>query len=145
MAKKIITVFGATGNQGASVVNTFLGDSKVNSDWSVRGVTRDVSSDRAKALATKGVEVVAVSCLRPASQIIGSVSLLTIWAIQADVGDKASLVKAMTGASAVFAMTNYWDKADMELEIQQGKNLADAAKVCDYSSSSLIQYIEVVG
>lgn len=25
-------------------------------------------------------------------------------------------------------MTNYWDKADMSLEIQQGKNLADAAK-----------------
>lgn len=35
----------------------------------------------------------------------------------------------MTGASVVFAMTNYWEKMDMQLEIQQGKNLADAAKV----------------
>lgn len=34
----------------------------------------------------------------------------------------------MTGASAVFTMTNYWEKMDMQLEIQQGKNLADAAK-----------------
>lgn len=34
----------------------------------------------------------------------------------------------MKGASAVFAVTNYWDKMDMKLEIQQGKNLADAAK-----------------
>lgn len=24
-------------------------------------------------------------------------------------------------------MTNYWDKMDKELEIQQGKNIADAA------------------
>ncbi|KAJ9149314.1 NmrA-like family protein [Pleurostoma richardsiae] len=105
MAKKIITVFGATGNQGASVVNKFLNDTKVSHDWAIRGVTRDASSDRAKALAAKGVEVVT-----------------------ADLSDKATLVKAMEGASAVFAMTNYWEKADMELEIQQGKNLADAAK-----------------
>lgn len=42
--------------------------------------------------------------------------------------DKSSLVKAMTGASAVFAVTNYWEKMDMKLEIQQGKNLVDAAK-----------------
>lgn len=28
----------------------------------------------------------------------------------------------------MFAVTNYWEKADAELEIQQGKNLADAAK-----------------
>ncbi|KAK7743601.1 hypothetical protein SLS53_004136 [Cytospora paraplurivora] len=48
--------------------------------------------------------------------------------ISADVNDKASLVQAMKGASAVFAVTNYWEKMDMKLEIQQGKNLADAAK-----------------
>lgn len=106
MAKKIITVFGATGNQGASVVNIFLNDPKLNGDWAVRGVTRDASSDRAKALAAKGVDVVG-----------------------GDLDDKTTLVEAMKGASAAFAMTNYWDKADMELEIQQGKNLADAAKV----------------
>lgn len=42
--------------------------------------------------------------------------------------DKASLVKAMTGAHAVFGMTNYWEAMDMQLEIDQGKRLADAAK-----------------
>ena len=26
-------------------------------------------------------------------------------------------------------MTNYWEKMDKELELQQGKNIADAAKV----------------
>ncbi len=34
----------------------------------------------------------------------------------------------MTGATAVYAVTNYWEKMDMQLEIQQGKNLVDAAK-----------------
>lgn len=38
-------------------------------------------------------------------------------------------MKAFQGAYAAFAVTNYWDKMDMELEIQQGKNLADAALV----------------
>lgn len=34
----------------------------------------------------------------------------------------------MNGASAVYAVTNYWEKMDQELEIQQGKNIVDAAK-----------------
>lgn len=41
----------------------------------------------------------------------------------------------------MFTMTNYWEKMDMELEIQQGKNLADAAKeagVNHYIWSSLL-------
>lgn len=59
--KKIITVFGATGNQGGAVVETFLNDPKLNNDWAVRGVTRDVSKDSSKKLAEKGVEVVSVS------------------------------------------------------------------------------------
>lgn len=55
--------------------------------------------------------------------------------------DKQSLLKAMTGASAVFAVTNYWDKLDHNLEYEQGKSLADAAKeagVNHYIWSSLI-------
>lgn len=47
----------------------------------------------------------------------------------------------MKGAYAVFALTNYWDKMDMQVEIQQGKNLADAAKetgVQHYIWSSLL-------
>jgi len=48
--------------------------------------------------------------------------------LQADLNDKASLVKAMSGSYAVYAVTNYWEKADSEREIQQGKNLADAAQ-----------------
>lgn len=36
----------------------------------------------------------------------------------------------MRGSFAVFGVTNYWEQADSDHEIQQGKNLADAAKVC---------------
>lgn len=59
--KKIITVFGATGNQGGAVVDTFLTDPKLKNDWVVRGITRDVNKDSSKKLASKGAEVVSVS------------------------------------------------------------------------------------
>ncbi len=42
--------------------------------------------------------------------------------------DKPSLVKAVTGASAVFAVTNYWEKMDSQHEIKQGKDVVDASK-----------------
>ena len=48
--KKIIVVVGATGNQGGSVVNTFLGLPA----WQVRGITRNASSEAAKKLKEKG-------------------------------------------------------------------------------------------
>ena len=53
-------VFGATGNQGGSVVNSILNDPRASQQYSVRGVTRDPSSAKAKALAAKGVECVKV-------------------------------------------------------------------------------------
>jgi uncharacterized protein YbjT (DUF2867 family) len=59
--KKIITVFGATGGQGGSVVKSILGDAKMKETWTVRGVTRDVSKPSAKALESLGAETVAVS------------------------------------------------------------------------------------
>lgn len=104
-AKRIITVFGATGQQGGGIVKQFLNDPKLKSTWAVRAVTRDVSKDSAKKLASQGAEVVA-----------------------ADINDKATIVKAVAGSDTVFAVTNYWEKLDMKLEEQQGRNIADAAK-----------------
>lgn len=60
-AKKLITVFGATGNQGGSVVQIFLNDPKLKSAWSVRGVSRNASSASAQKLVAQGVEMVSVS------------------------------------------------------------------------------------
>lgn len=64
-SKKIITVFGATGNQGGSVATKFLQDTVLKEQWTVRAVTRDVSKPAAKALAEQGAEVVTVSFAQP--------------------------------------------------------------------------------
>jgi len=42
---------------------------------------------------------------------------------------------ALKDAYAVFAVTNFFESFSKEREIQQGKNVADVAKVCDGSSS----------
>jgi uncharacterized protein YbjT (DUF2867 family) len=59
-SKKIVVVFGATGNQGGSVVKMLLEDPSINSQFEVRGVTRDASKPVAVALAEKGVSFVKV-------------------------------------------------------------------------------------
>lgn len=50
----LITIIGATGLQGGSVVDTALA-----AGYKVRAVTRNNGSEKAKALAARGVEVVA--------------------------------------------------------------------------------------
>lgn len=107
--KKIVVVFGATGNQGGSVVRSILEDPKTANEFKIRGITRDPSMPNAKALEAKGVETVA-----------------------AEINNKDQIKAALNGAYAVFAVTNYWEKMDGPLEEQQGRNIADAAKVCLY-------------
>lgn len=58
---KILTVFGATGNQGGSVINAVLADPALSKEFKIRGITRDKSKPAAKALADRGVEMVVVS------------------------------------------------------------------------------------
>lgn len=55
MSPKLIVVFGATGKQGGSVVDALL---KSAESYSVRAVTRNPNTDKARALAARGVEVV---------------------------------------------------------------------------------------
>jgi hypothetical protein len=43
--------------------------------------------------------------------------------------DEKSLAKAVEGSDVVFGVTNYWEKLDDKLEVRQGKNIVDAAKV----------------
>ena len=57
---KIITVFGATGNHGGSVVRSILADPGVSKEGKIRGITRDASKPAAQKLAEEGVEVIAV-------------------------------------------------------------------------------------
>jgi uncharacterized protein YbjT (DUF2867 family) len=51
-----------------------------------------------------------------------------IFKFQADLDDQASVTKAVEGSYGVFAVTNFWEKASAAIEIQQGKNVADACK-----------------
>lgn len=56
----LITVFGATGNQGGSVIKAILADPVVSKEYKIRGITRDVSKPAAQALGQQGVEVKSV-------------------------------------------------------------------------------------
>lgn len=57
---KTITVFGATGQQGGSVIRTILQDGTLSKAFKIRGVTRDTAKPVAQALEKQGVEVVSV-------------------------------------------------------------------------------------
>lgn len=102
-AKKIITVFGATGAQGGGLARAILQDK--NSEFAVRAVTRDPHSDKAKELAQMGAEVVA-----------------------ADIDDPDSTRKVMEGAYGAFCVTFFWAHFSAEKEMSQAKIMADAAK-----------------
>ena len=101
--KKIIAVIGATGAQGGGLVRAILDDK--NGPFAVRAITRDVNSDKAKALAEAGAEVVA-----------------------ADVDDVKSLTKAFEGAHGAFCVTFFWAHLKPEKELSQARNMAQAAK-----------------
>jgi uncharacterized protein YbjT (DUF2867 family) len=74
-------------------------------EFSLRAITRNPESDRAKALAERGAEVVA-----------------------ADLNDRASLERALGGAYGAFLVTNFWEHFSPEQEKEQVRNLAAAAK-----------------
>lgn len=59
---KLITVFGATGVQGGSVIRAILNDPALSKEFKIRGITRDTSKPAAKELEAQGVELVSV-CL----------------------------------------------------------------------------------
>ena len=101
--KKLITVIGATGAQGGGLVRAILDDP--DGEFRVRAVTRDSSSDKAKALAELGAEVVA-----------------------ADVEDVESLKRVFDGAYGAFCVTFFWEHLSPEKESEQVRNMATAAK-----------------
>lgn len=115
---KLVVIVGITGNQGGSVASTFLNDS----EWRIRGLTRDTQSEVSKNLRNQGIEM-----------------------IQVNLHDPKSLQDAFKGANLVFSVTDFWapffDPANharakeegkpigqiaYELELEQGKNIADA-------------------
>ena len=98
---RTILVIGATGNQGGGLVGHLLS----SKDWRVRGLTRSPESEKAQALAARGVEIVA-----------------------GDMDDVALLDAAMEGAYGVFSVQGQAAEDDPMHEAQQGIAVADAAK-----------------
>ncbi|KAH8663884.1 hypothetical protein BGZ61DRAFT_484937 [Ilyonectria robusta] len=118
---KLFVILGATGNQGGSIASTFLAEP----GWQVRAVTRNTVSPKAQSLAARGAQVV-----------------------HADIDKPETLSAAFEGATAIFAVSDFWglygDPANKnkakpgqplnawagEFETQQLKNVIDAvAKV----------------
>jgi len=119
---KTLVVVGATGSQGRAVINYFQSHEP---SWSIRGLTRNPASDAAVKIARSGVEVV-----------------------KADLNDVASLTTAFECANYIFAYTDFAGiirssevmgkfqagelqapvgAAGYNIELQQGRNIADAA------------------
>lgn len=101
--KKIIAVVGATGAQGGGLVRAIVNDP--DRIFIARALTRDVNSDKARALAKLGAEV-----------------------MSADLDDPAGLKRAFAGAHGVFCLTNFWEHFSPEKEYAQAKSQAEAAK-----------------
>lgn len=101
--KKVIAVLGATGAQGGGMVRSIMADK--SGEFTARALTRNVNSDKAKALKELGAEVVAV-----------------------DVDNFESLKSGFTGAYGVFAVTFFWEHFSAEKETAQAKQIAKAAK-----------------
>ncbi len=101
--KKIITVFGATGAQGGGLVRAILADP--NSEFAVRAVSRDIDSDKAKALADLGAELV-----------------------QADLAHPESVRKAMKGAYGAYCVTFFWAHFSPVQEAAEALVMAESAK-----------------
>ncbi|MDO8834612.1 MAG: NmrA/HSCARG family protein [Vicinamibacterales bacterium] len=101
--KRTIAVVGATGAQGGGLVRAILADPA--GGFSVRAITRDANTDKARALAALGAEVVA-----------------------ANLDDEASLAAAFAGAYGAFCVTAFWEHFSPEREIAQAGNMARAAR-----------------
>lgn len=102
---KLLVVFGATGNQGGSVINSVLDDATLRQEYKIRAVTRDASTAAAQHLLQKDIEVVT-----------------------GNADDTPSVEKALQGAHTVYFLTaTIYDSMLQEREISQGRRIADAA------------------
>ena len=101
--KKVVTVFGATGQQGGSVVRALLEEPD---NFHVRAVTRNPTSPKAQALQAAGCELV-----------------------QAELAQTESLIPILQGADCCFLVTvppQQFAKDAAKIEEQYGMNVANA-------------------
>ena len=100
----ILAVFGATGQQGDSVINYVLNHPDLSQKFRIRAITRTANSEKAKQLKKK------------------------VQVVEADILDRASIEIALTGAHTVFAMTvPDFGPDGFQIEYNSGKTIADLA------------------
>ncbi|KAH8593146.1 hypothetical protein B0O99DRAFT_653520 [Bisporella sp. PMI_857] len=122
MSKKIVLVLGATGTQGGSVANVLLKDTE---RYTTRCLTRNLDSDKAKALIAKGAEMV-----------------------EADLTKPETLPAAFKGVWGVFAVTDFYDTTVLEdpmSEEKQGQNIVEASAAAGYSVDAVIRKAGIPG
>ncbi len=100
---KTIAVVGSTGAQGGGLVRAILDDPK--GTFKVRALTRDGNSEKARTLMSAGAEIVPT-----------------------DIDDAESVRRAFEDAYGVYCVTFYWDHMSPEKELQQARDMAEAAK-----------------
>ncbi|XP_051787221.1 LOW QUALITY PROTEIN: nmrA-like family domain-containing protein 1 [Erpetoichthys calabaricus] len=121
-SKKLITVFGATGAQGKSVVQALLSDGS----FKVRAVTRDPTKPVAQKMVSQGVEVV-----------------------KGDFDKEGDIKAAMQGAYGCFFVTNFIEHQQKDLEVKQSESPLVVMAQFDWVTNSrknngfskLVQYI----
>src|SRR5262249_23725509 len=96
---RIVLVTGATGRQGGSVIRHMH-----PKGWKLRALTRDPDSPAAQKLVCMGIEVV-----------------------KGDLENPVALEPATRGVYGIYSVQDFW-AVGANREVQQGKNLADAAK-----------------
>lgn len=102
---RLLAVFGATGQQGSSVINHVLGDPELSQQYRLRAITRDATSEKAQRLSSRQVEVVS-----------------------ANTSDRHSIETALTGVHTVYIMTvpSFGPDA-VEAEFNAAKTIADVS------------------
>ncbi|KAK7900023.1 hypothetical protein LTR67_003769 [Exophiala xenobiotica] len=106
---KVLAIFGATGQQGGSIVDFVLNDPHLSQEYTIRAITRDPSSPSAQSLKVKKEN---------------------IQVVRGDVTDPSSLTTALKDAHTIFALTAPSFSSGPESRSQEfatGKNIADAA------------------
>ena len=100
----VLAVFGATGQQGDSVINHVLNDPELSQKFQIRAITRTANSEKAQQLKKK------------------------VQVVEADILNRGSLEIALAGAHTVFAMTvPDFGPDGFQVEYNSGKIIADVA------------------
>ena len=101
--KKTIAVVGSTGAQGGGLARAVLADP--GGEFAVRALTRDASSEKARALKDLGADVV-----------------------QVDFQNADSMAEAFSGCYGAFCVTFFWDSMSPDVEKEQARVQAEAAR-----------------